>query len=231
MARCPYVLTLLLVLGSIAVAQRAQKLSGPQTVDPELVMAIESVPGSPDLVQLTISDASYSEAVLSQQIAAMTASFGSEPIGLQIRSATEEGAQLVAIFSVPGLIDRSSGDVRLQPIVRAFLTGGESSIRAFSITFRGVTPAANTTLASYQSQTAALKAFYDPASQSLEFRILALTDDPEKLVIPTRFQPAAFQPVSDEPKQSSIGLLVVLIVLAGGSAGALVYFALLGRQG
>ena len=231
MARCPYVLILLFVLGSITLAQSVRKVSEPQLVVPELVMAIESVPGSADLVQLTVADASYSEAVLTMQIAAMAASFGSEPEGLEILSATAEGVPLRAVFSIPGLIDRSTGDMRLQPIVRAFMTGGASPIRAFSITFRGVTPAANTTLSSYKSQTADLQAFYDPASQTLEFRILALTDDPEKPVIPTRYQPAAFEPVSDEPEQGKTGLLVVLIILTGGSAGALVYFALLGRHG
>lgn len=229
MARRPYFLVIALVVGSVSQTAGLQSVPKPQLVTPELVMAVESLPGSPDVVQVTIAEAGYSEQMLTAQIESLAGSFGAEVSGLQIIPATDS-SPLRAVFSVPGIINHGSGDIQLQPIIRAFMSGDEDSLHAFSITFHGVSPTAYTTLASYKSPSAVLQAYYDQSKQTLEYRVLALTEDPEELVIPTRFVPGSFEPVSEEPATSRVWILVALMVLSGGSAGALVYFALLGRQ-
>jgi hypothetical protein len=88
-----------------------------------------------------------------------------------------------------------------------------------------------TTLAAYNSKAVALRAFYDAATPSIEYRILVITDKPSEVDIPPRHIPDEMVTQGfDEPKKDKAPALLGLILLAGASAGALVYFFLLGKR-
>ena len=201
------------------------------TMTPQVLMTIEPVPGMGELVQVSVLDGAYPPAVLRRQIAALGTSLGSDVANLDVIAPSQEGEPLRAFFTVRNIVDPTLGDIRLQPLVRSFLDGpSDLALRSFSIKFIGVVPGAYTTLASYTSPGAALQAYYDPAVLSLEYRILALADDPEQVDIPPRHVPDSIgQPATGRAPLMS-GLLLALVAVASGSAGALVYFALLGRR-
>jgi hypothetical protein len=111
------------------------------------------------------------------------------------------------------------------------MAGAKGSVDSFSVRIQGMKPNPYTTLAAYTSETVALKAFVDNATPGIEYRILVLSDDPSKVDIPPRHVPDEMvtQPF-DEPKKDKTPMLLGLILLAGASAGALVYFLLLGKR-
>ena len=192
MSRWLGLVALCLVTASSLSSEGGQEGSVSKAIDPELIMAIERGDGAPDVVQVSVSIPEYGGDRLRSEIESMATSFGGEPIGLHIMPATADGVPLRAVFSLSGVIDRSSGDMRLQPIVRSFLSGTEPHIQAFSISFRGVAPVPYTTLASYDSPVASLRGYYDQSTQTLEYRVLSMTSDPSELVIPTRYVPATY---------------------------------------
>lgn len=198
---------------------------------PQILMTIEPVSGLGELVQISVLDSAYPSAVLRRQIAALGATLGADVDSLDIIAPSQDGEPLRAFFTVGNIVDHSLGEIRLQPLVRSFMDGpSDLALRSFSIKFIGVVPGAYTTLGSYTSPGAELQAYFDPSAVSLEYRILVLADDPERVDIPSRHVPEPNgQPASGSSPFKS-GLLLALVAVAGGSAGALVYFALLGRQ-
>ena len=198
---------------------------------PQVLITIEPVPGMGELVQVSVLNGAYPPAVLRRHIASLGASLGSDVDSLDVIAPSQEGQPLRAFFTVRNIVDPALGDIRLQPLVRSFLDGpSDLALRSFSIKFIGVVPGANTTLGSYTSPGAALQAYYDPATLSLEYRIVVLTDDPEQVNIPPRHVPESIrQPAAGRSTLMS-GLLLAIVVVAGGSAGALVYLALLGKR-
>ena len=214
-----------------AAADTRGSATGVGAVTPQVLMTIEPVPGMGELVEVSVLDGAYPQAVLRRQIAALGASLGADVGSLDLIVPSQEGEPLRAFFTVRNIVDPALGDIRLQPLVRSFLDGpSDLALRSFSIKFIGVVPGAYTTLGSYTSPGAALQAYYDPTAPSLEYRILVLADDPEQVDIPSRHVPEAVgQPATGRAPLMS-GLLLALVAVAGGSAGALVYFALLGRR-
>jgi hypothetical protein len=227
-------LTILATLSVTPLAQASEDLSADervQLVQPQVVISIEHVEGTGDVVQLHYRGGLYDEAAIKRAIDALAASTGSQPGTYQFMPGATADEVSKAIFIAKNVVDPSSGDIRLQPVVRAFMAGAQGSVESFSVRIVGMAPNAYSTLASYNSKTVALRAFYDAATPSIEYRILVLTDDPSKVQIPPRHIPDEMQnqPL-EEPRSSPAPLLVGLIVLAGASAGALVYFFLLGKR-
>ena len=201
------------------------------TMTPQVLITIEPVSGMGELVQVSVLDGTYPPEVLRRQIAALGVSLGSGVGSLDVIAPGKEGEPLRAFFTVQNIIDPALGDIRLQPLVRSFVDGpSDVALRAFSIKFIGVVPGTFTTLGSYTSPGAELRAYYDPVALSLEYRILVLADDPDLVEIPARHVPEpAGQPAAGRTPLMS-ALLIALVAVAGGSAGALVYFALLGGR-
>ena len=212
------------------VADTLHKAANVRTMVPQVMISIEPVPGMGELVQVSVLDGSYPQADLRRQIKALGDSLGVEVQSLDVIAPGRAGEPVRAFFIVGNIVDTEQGDIRLQPLVRSFLDGPPShALRRFSVKFIGVVPGAYTTLGSYSSPGATLQAYYDPAALSLEYRILVTADDPAEVDIPSRHDPAAnVDAAGREPVKS--GLLLALIAVAGVSAGALVYFALLGRR-
>ena len=213
-----------------AVLATGDQTAAIKRIAPEVVFSVEQVPGTGEVVQLHYVGDTFDEASLQKDAQALATSLGSAVNSFQFYPATGE-AEAKAIFVTDYMLDPSQGDIRLQPLVRAFSRGkGGRHVKSFSVTIVGQTPSAYTTLQTYNSPNVALKAFDKASQASIEYRILALNDDPNKVEIPPKHVPTG-QITSSEGRQSGRApLLFALVTVASVSAGALVYFAVLGKR-
>jgi hypothetical protein len=200
-------------------------------VEPQVVIAVQEVEGTGELVQMHYKGDVYDELAVKRAIEELAALTGANVERYQyMPAATAEEVNRV-VFVTQNLIDASNGDIRLQPIVRAFMTGAKGKVGSLSVRILGMSPNPYTTLAAYNSKAVALRAFYDAATPSIEYRILVITDKPSEVDIPPRHIPDEMVTQAfEEPKKDWSPALLGLILLAGGSAGALVYFFLLGKR-
>ena len=200
-------------------------------VEPQVIIAVEHVQDSGDVVQMHFSGAVYDQPSVEAAVSELATTTGSQIKNFQyIPAPTPEDVTKV-FFVTQNLIDASTGDIRLQPIVRAFMKGAKGKVESLSVRIIGMRPNPYTTLAGYTSDAVSLRGFFDAASQSIEYRILVLADSPSKVQIPPRHIPdETFTQGFESQKDDRTPLLLGLILLAGASAGALVYFALLGKR-
>jgi hypothetical protein len=202
-----------------------------RTVEPQVVVLVEHVPETGDLVQVLFKGALYDGPTLKADVDALGKALNA-PIENYQEFPAEGADQPTKVFFVThNIIDPAMGDYRLQPVVRSLMRGaGGQSVESFSVQMLGQRPNAYTTLAKYTSKFVALKAFYDAATPSIEYRILVVTKNPELVEIPPRHIPDESVPDMADRGGDRTALLMVLLLTAGASAGALVYFALLGRR-
>lgn len=199
-------------------------------VAPQVVFSIQHEPGTGDVVQLHYSGEVYDEQAVEAAAKALAESLGSTVGWFQFLPSTEGGPSR-AMFVTQNILDASSGDIRLQPLVRAFGRGkGKGQVKAFSVTILGQVPSAYSTLATYSSDTVVLKGFYNAAQPSIEYRILVLVDDPAGVEIPPRHIPSESAETTAGASNSEAPILFALVAVASVSAGALVYFSLLGKR-
>lgn len=202
-----------------------------RTVEPQVVVAIEHVDGTGDVVQLHYKGGVYDEPSLKAAIDRLADLSGAAVTNYQFIPGATADELSKAFFVAQNLIDVPSGDIRLQPVVRAFMKGAKGKVESLSVRILGVEPNPYSTLASYKSDAVALKAFVDKANPGIEYRILVMADDPAQVDIPPRHIPDEMvSQTFDEPKKDKTPMLLGLIMLAGASAGALVYFLLLGKR-
>jgi hypothetical protein len=224
----------LAVLASVLVARAAEDVGASDNVrlvEPKVVIAIEHVEGQGDVVQVHYTGGVYDEQSTKAAVDKLASLVGAKAEKYQYMPGATPEEVSKAFFVTQNIIDPSGGDVRLQPVVRAFMTGAKGKVDSFSVRIMGMTPSPYSTLAAYESKAVALKGFYDAATKSIEYRILVMADDPAEVDIPPRHVPDEMQTQPfEEPQPSRLPLLLGLIVLAGASAGALVYFALLGKR-
>ena len=212
-------------------AQDVSGADGVRAVEPKVVVQVEHVQGKGDLVEISFQGDVYDEPTLKADLDQLAKSLNAAIEGYSYMAPQAPDQPTKVFFVTNNVIDPALGDYRLQPIVRSLMKGSAGkNVDSFSVRLLGQRPNAYTTLASYSSKTVALKAFYDAVAPSIEYRILVLTTDPSKVTIPPRHIPdETVQNFEDRPGDRT-PLLLGLIIAAGLSAGALVYFALLGRR-
>jgi len=187
------------------------------------------------MVTITVADKDYPLELLKAQSQKMASILGSEARGLSVMlSGSDPKFKFVkANFATDGIIDRENGVVRLEAIVRAMLgVPAPHTISAFLITLENEAPVEKQSLQTFSSDAVVLRAHASENPKGLEYRIVALTQDPEKVTIPGRFNEPERKVVKEaSPHSSGPGWVpLALIVVAGASGGALVYFALSGRS-
>lgn len=220
-----------LVLSCQAVAQHAMRveLDDVREVSPEAIINVEHDSSMRDILQIYIFKPGYTTELLRSKIEWIARELGSPVDGLEVYPMGDGQPGVKAICVVNNVVDGTLGELRIQPFVRAFVGGPQGqSIKSFSIRFTGFVPTSST-LQSYRSDAVVLEASYDPLSSILEYRILAKTDDPAKVTIPPRYFPKSYVSPSGGSK-NRLPILISLLVIAGLSAGALVYFAQLKGQ-
>jgi hypothetical protein len=220
-----------MAFGSVLATEERPVKDGVRTVEPQVVINIEHVEGTGDLVQMNFEPGMYDDRALVADVARLNELTGSKTTDLERIQPSKEGEPVRARFTAANILDPAEGDIRLQPVIRSFMAGADGKrVDSFSIRILGQQPSPYTTLASYSSHAVALKAFFDAATPCIEYRILVLAKTPAEVDIPPRHIPDPVALTRDEPKPPRGPLLLTLVLLAGASAGALVYFSLLGKR-
>lgn len=186
-----------------------------------------------EVVEITMIRRDYPSRLLYDQAMKIAEYAGSTMRGLQVfranyGAAGERFAFLKATFSVDGLADVKNGRFNLEPIVRAFAGApAPFTILGLSINYYGYTPGADA-LKTYSSNAVRLTGSATSSPRAVEYRVALLSQDQSRIKIPTRVapEPAEARPAPSRPNGP---LLIVAIVAGSAAAGALVYFALLGR--
>lgn len=223
---------LLFALGATA---QPKPETDPEKVPPQAVVNVRKLALGPDMVDITIASKGYPLDLLSQQCGKLAQLLGSDARGLQVSlSGYDPKFKFAkASFATDGLIDRDKGEVRLEAIVKALVDGqGSWRLRSFLVTLDGEAPVEKQTLKSFQSEAVVLKAHVSESPKGIEYRILALTDDPTKIKIPVRHESAKpqEQKASRGASTEANWLPLALVGVAGLAAGLLVYSALSARS-
>ncbi len=220
-----------LVFAVAVAAEERPNPDGVRTVQPQAVFSIEHVAGTGDIVQLVFREAIYDDASVRASLASLAKMTGGDIQNYQYVVPLTPEEPTKVFFIAKNLLDPAAGDIRLQPLVRAFMSGKEGArVESFSVRIVGQRPSPYSTLASYSSKSVALKAFYDAATPSIEYRILVLAQTPGELEIPPRHIPDQVTQPVEKAGSARAPTLLLLVLTAGASAGALVYFSLLGKR-
>lgn len=209
-------------------------------VNAGLSVVVKEHPTSADMVEVTVVDPAYPKELLQQQILTLGQYINSEPRGLsvgyvQIDPEKPELRFLKANFAVDGLIDRSSQELRVEPILKAFAGApAPYTLEGLTIIFEGEQTNRNT-VRRYDSDAVQAQARVIPAMEkekgtSIEYGVRYLTQDPAKISFPSRYtEPKSSQATSERGGQLPTYVWIAIFV-AGLSAGALVYLALARRS-
>ena len=210
----------------------------PSLVRPQVSIVVREHATSADMVEVTALSKDYPPELLRAQCQALGESLGSPARGLDVRFESVDevkGISFVkASFATDGIIDRAQKRLNLQAVVRAFVGGPEPhALKSFLVSFAGEVPQADRTLREFSSDAVVVKATINESPAGIDYRVLALTEDPSKVTIPDHFTPP------EKPAEGKQGGVVTapdpvvlgLIGVGGLAAGALVYFAFAGRKG
>jgi hypothetical protein len=227
-----------LLAASAARPQGGEQPPDPSLVAPQVSIVVREHATSADMVEVTPLSKDYPPELLRSQCQALGASLGSPPRGLDVRVESVDPAKGItfvkASFATDGIIDLAERRLNLQAVVRAFLGAPEPhTLSSFLISFAGEAPQGDRTLRDYSSDAVVVKASVNEAPAGIDYRIVALTQDPSKVTIPDHYTPAdrpdgrPASGVVTAPDPVVLGLVGV----GGLAAGALVYFAFAGRKG
>ena len=186
-----------------------------------------------DLVEITVLNPQYSAEVLSQQIDSLGKELHSEVRGLTLTKddygmGKPEMALPKASFAVDGLIDSTTGELRIGPVARA-LCGAPSpfTIQDFSLIFTSQKPNAST-LQRFRSDAIDVQSQVLSGGFGLEYRIRLFTQDPRAIDIPEGGPAnAPKNAIPSNPVSKPNFVLWTLIAVASFATGALVYSLLL----
>lgn len=185
---------------------------------------------SPDMVSITLLSAGYPQELLQKQLDALGSYTGSPPRGLNIYRETipakEPISFLKATFATDNIIDRAAGELHLDRVIKPFLGAPEPhTLSSFLVTFEGEIPNSRT-LRLYSTDAVLVSGTASLMPRGVEYKVLAKTQNPEELLIPTEGKaPTQEQPKQEENLAPAIPIAAILMLAAGSLIlGALVYF-------
>lgn len=218
------------ILSACGVAQDGNLFS---TVRPDIMVVVREHSTGAEMVTVTAISKDYSKEVLADQVRALGVELGVEPRGVVITApklGTEAAVSFVrAEFAVNGLIERTGGTLKLQPIVRAFCGAPEPyTVTGLKIGFEGERATKKMLQRFAIPGVLALEGRASLSPPGIEYQVRLDDQDPQKVKIPDEYVPPANQtPVQSPSTGPSRSLLIGLFVLAGLGLGALVYLAIL----
>ncbi len=197
---------------------------------PQIIINVREHQFSPDMVSITMLSTGYPKELLEQQLAALGSYTGSPPRGLNIYRETiparEPISFLKATFATDNIIDRAAGELHLDRVIKPFLGAPEPYvISSFLVTFEGEVPNART-LRLYSTEKVLVSGTASLMPRGVEYKVLAKTQNPEDILIPTEGKPAEAPLEKPEENLAPAFPFAALLLLAAGSLilGALVYF-------
>jgi hypothetical protein len=195
-------------------------------IDALISVSRNSVGG--DFVEATLLRPGLSLEAGNQFADRLCAALGGRPEGrLEMggRVATITGAPPKVSFNTSGLV-QPDGTLRLNALAQALTGLPAPGIQGAAVLFQGVEPTTNT-ISSFRTAAIEIEGYTNVPARTLEYRIKISTDDPEKISIPESRDRTV---VRTEPEPRTFRLdpaVLALLLVAGLSAGALVYFLLL----
>lgn len=197
---------------------------------PQIIINVREHQFSPDMVTVTLLNASYPQDLLKSQLSKLGTYTGSPPRGLKVTTETVAAkvptSFLKASFATDNVIDRAAGQLHLERVIKPFLGAPEPyELSSFLVTFEGEVPNART-LRVYSSDEVIVSGSASLMPQGVEYKILAKTQDPDKLTIPTEGRlPGSPKPPESSQLSPAFPLPALLMLIAGSLIlGALVYF-------
>lgn len=203
------------------------------SVRPDIMIVVREHPTGAEIVTITAIPKGYPADLLRSQVAAIGSELGVDPRGVVVTTpklGTEAAVSFTrAEFAVNGLIERDSGTLKLQPLVRAFCGAPQPyQVGGLKIAFEGERATKKMLQRFSIPGVLALEGRTSVSPVGIEYQVRLDNQDPEKVKIPDEYVPPANQtPVESPSTAPSRSLLIGLFVLAGLGVGALVYLAIL----
>lgn len=197
---------------------------------PQVIINVREHQFSPDMVTITLLATGYPQELLQNQLEALGSYTGSPPRGLNVYRETipakEPISFLKATFATDNIIDRVAGRLHIDRVIKPFLGAPEPhTLSSFLVTFEGEIPSSRT-LRLFSTDKVLVSGTASVMPRGVEYKVLAKTQNPEELTIPTEGK-APEQPKA-KPEQNlapamPLGALL-LLVTSSLILGALVYF-------
>lgn len=201
------------------------------SVRPEATVVVKRHKMGADRVEITLEDPDYPAEELKAVVALIGKELGSEVRGLSVGrySFSPNNPRLTflkALFVVDGITQPNGEFLRIQPILRAF-TG---KLRALTLQFENIEYHKWTVRTLNTDSLRAEARVHTVPIPGIEYRVLLLTDDPQKVEFPDRLPERKPDSIpSEAPKGDRDILGWIALAVAGTAAGALVYLALVRR--
>lgn len=177
-----------------------------------------------DMFEVTMVEPDYPPEVLAAQVEALGNSLGKSLRGFEAYSKQIEKNQfLSATFAVDGFMDSRTGEVNLQPLIRAF-AGAEAphTVKGMTVILDSFKPTEDT-LQTFSSPTVKVQGKIGDEGTGIEYRVQLLSQKPEEIVIDPA-QESVEKPVEAPVEPSRPIWIWALVGLGGIAAGVLVYF-------
>ena len=222
---------LLLSFGCAAWAQTKDSLFS--TVRSDVTIVVTEHSTSADMVEVTMLNEDYPPDLLKRQIENIGKFLGAgirfgEPVG---KVALSDGTKLSFVkakFATDGLIDRRAGVLRVEPLVKAFTGAPEPyTVQGLSITFDGELPSPDTVRSFEVPGVLVAEGRVSSAPAGVEYRVKLLAQDPDKINFPEKLPGGHSSTAAGESAPDRSTLILILFIVAGVAAAALVYLALL----
>lgn len=228
----------MLLLSALAASRAGAQVSKSlfDEVKPQVSIVVREHATSAEIVRITALAPDYPPERLQRQAERIGEGTGSPSRGVHLESqlldpANERLRFVTATFATDHLIDRATGTLRLEPIVRAFAEAGSANaITGLSIMFDAEIPTEKV-VRTFSSPAVEVEGRFTQNPPGIEYRVRLLTQDPSQIQIPESALEAP--PISPEPRTNrpSTPVMIALGALAAIAAGVLVYLALLRTPG
>lgn len=177
-----------------------------------------------DMFEVTMVEPDYPPEVLAAQIEDFGRHLGNSLRGFDAYSKQIEDNQfLSATFAVDGFMDSRTGEVNLQPLIRAFAgTEAPHTVKGMTVILDSFKPTEDT-LQTFSSPEVKVQGKIGDEGTGIEYRIQLLSQNPEEIVIdPT--QESVEKPVEAPVEPDRPIWIWAFVGLGGIAAGVLVYF-------
>lgn len=229
----------LALIGAVAVAQEPLPQDYVQAMQAmgraEISIEVREHSMGPDDVIITALTEGYPQDLLRRQCEMVGQLSGGGVRGLRVGehviSARAEQGFVRAMFGTEHVIDRASGRLNLEALVKPFAgTDAPFTVNVLAISFPGETPTEKI-LKTYSNSGVDLIGHAMESPPAIEYRVKLKTQNPDLVSIPLDAQAAESTATGQEPQEPAAPMpmwLFLTIIIAGAIAlGALVYFAVL----
>ena len=191
-----------------------------------------------DLVEIAVLKPTYSADLLEKQVRGIAHELNEEPRGLSLYRYPLDGSDpksdvLKASFAVDGLIDETTGVLRLEPIARGMcLATATDQLNCLMVQFERETPTSRTLQSCSPPAPgcsgAAVEGQPRGPDLGVEYRVKLLSHDPNAIHLPDAgVPPARVAAAVRVARPKTDWTLYVLLLVSAVAVGALVYSLLL----